>query len=211
MTTTMRAEQQTLYSVQGERKYLNADERRRLLDCLSALPRERALFVATLFWTGARVSEVLALRGPDIQVSQGSIALRTLKRRRFQMREVPVPATLLTELERTFALSSALARKTRLWPWCRCTAWRMVSAIMDAAGLSGPSATPRGLRHSHAIHALHSGVPLNFVQRWLGHSRMETTAIYATAMGPDERLIAERMWSMDTLQKGKPKLRRVAA
>lgn len=191
----MRAtEQQTLYSMRGERKYLNADERRRLLICLATLPRDKALFVETLFWTGARVSEVLALRGPDIQLAQGSISLRTLKQRQFQMREVPVPATLLAELDRTFALSSVLGRKTRLWPWCRCTAWRMVHALMQTAGLSGPSATPRGLRHSHAIHALRSGVPLNFVQRWLGHSRMETTSIYTTAMGPEERAIATRMW-----------------
>jgi integrase/recombinase XerD len=37
-------------------------------------------------------------------------------------------------------------------------------------------------------------VPLNFVQRWLGHSRMETTAIYLQAIGDEERAIAARMW-----------------
>lgn len=39
-----------------------------------------------------------------------------------------------------------------------------------------------------------SGVPLNLVQRWLGHARMETTAIYLQAMGDEEREIAARMW-----------------
>jgi site-specific recombinase XerD len=50
------------------------------------------------------------------------------------------------------------------------------------------------LRHGFGIHAVQSGVPLNLVQRWLGHARMETTAIYLDAMGSEEREIASRMW-----------------
>jgi site-specific recombinase XerD len=40
-----------------------------------------------------------------------------------------------------------------------------------------------------------SGVPLNLLQRWLGHAQLTTTAIYANAIGPEERQIAERMWT----------------
>lgn len=38
-----------------------------------------------------------------------------------------------------------------------------------------------------------STVPLNLTQKWLGHARHETTAIYASATGPEERQFAERM------------------
>ena len=38
------------------------------------------------------------------------------------------------------------------------------------------------------------GVPLNVVQRWLGHSRLETTAIYASAIGDEERNLTCRAW-----------------
>ena len=38
-------------------------------------------------------------------------------------------------------------------------------------------------------------MPLNLLQRWLGHADIATTAIYADAMGPEERAIAARMWS----------------
>ena len=32
------------------------------------------------------------------------------------------------------------------------------------------------------------------LQRWLGHSSLETTAIYPGVMGAEERLLARRMW-----------------
>jgi hypothetical protein len=49
------------------------------------------------------------------------------------------------------------------------------------------------LSDAFGLHAVRCGVPLNFVQRWLGHASMSTTAIYLQAIGPDERLIAARM------------------
>jgi integrase/recombinase XerD len=33
------------------------------------------------------------------------------------------------------------------------------------------------------------------VQKWLGHAALETTAIYADAIGEEEQTIASRMWS----------------
>lgn len=67
--------------------------------------------------------------------------------------------------------------------------------MREAAIGRGPHATAKGLRHGFGMHAIRSGVPINLVQRWLGHARMETTAIYLQAMGREEREIAARMWS----------------
>ena len=67
---------------------------------------------------------------------------------------------------------------------------------MQAAGIkSGPHATPKGFRHGFGVAAVQAGIPLNLVQRWLGHAQLSTTAIYADALGAEERSIAERMWS----------------
>jgi integrase/recombinase XerD len=33
------------------------------------------------------------------------------------------------------------------------------------------------------------------VPKWLGHSQMETTAIYANAVGEEQQTIAARMWT----------------
>ena len=69
-----------------------------------------------------------------------------------------------------------------LWSWSRTTAWRRVVAVMQQADIAaGPYRVPKGLRHGYAIHALNKGVPLNLLSKWMGHSVMEITAIYANA------------------------------
>ena len=61
-----------------------------------------------------------------------------------------------------------------------------------AAGLDGPQASPKGLRHGFGVSA---GIPLNLVQKWLGHAQLTTTtAIYADAVGAEEKDIAKRVW-----------------
>jgi site-specific recombinase XerD len=45
------------------------------------------------------------------------------------------------------------------------------------------------------VAAIQAGIPLNLLQRWLGHAQLTTTAIYANAVGPEERNIASRMWT----------------
>jgi hypothetical protein len=39
-----------------------------------------------------------------------------------------------------------------------------------------------------------AGIPLNLVQKWLGHAQLSTTAIYANAVGVEEKDIAQCMW-----------------
>jgi site-specific recombinase XerD len=65
---------------------------------------------------------------------------------------------------------------------------------MQKAGVAGAHASPKGLRHSLGVSALQSGVPLNILQKWLGHTHMHTTAIYSDAVGPEERKLAGRFW-----------------
>jgi integrase len=190
------AQEFSLYAPNGARKYLNRDERQRALAAMAELPPDRALFALTLAWTGARVTELLAVTVSSFQVEAGIVAIRTLKRRRHSVREVPIPPELMEALDRHFALRQAppLLANQRLWPWCRETAWRVIKLVMRQPGINGRQACPRGLRHGFATGALQAGVPLNLAQRWLGHARISTTAIYADAIGPEEIGFAERFW-----------------
>ncbi|WP_370198863.1 tyrosine-type recombinase/integrase [Roseibium sp.] len=186
----------SLYTRVGARKYLNADERERFLaSAQSEAPLTRS-FCLVLAYTGCRISEALALCPRDIQLRSNVISIRTLKKRgNFQVREVPVPEGLSAILDQTHDISDcAPSGDFPLWPWGRTTAWSQVKNVMKAAEIVGPHASPKGLRHGFGIHAVQSGVPLNLVQRWLGHAAMSTTAIYADAVGPEERAIAQRMW-----------------
>ena len=74
------------------------------------------------------------------------------------------------------------------------TGWRAVHAVMEAAGLDGPQASPKGLRHRFGVAAVSAGIPLNLVQKWLGHAQLTTTATHADAVGAEEKDIARRMW-----------------
>lgn len=182
----------------AERKYLNAEERGRVLGAARRLASEQALFALVLAWTGARASEMLALCPMSFQIEAGTVTIRTLKRRRLSMREVPIPPDLMQALDRHYDLrrlqSSPATAGDRLWPWCRQTAWRFIKRLMADAGVNGRRATPRGLRHAFGVGTLQAGVPLNLVQKWLGHASMTTTAVYADASGPEEAAFAQRFW-----------------
>jgi integrase len=192
------AESASLYAADGGRKYLNAAERARALAVMTALPPDQALFALTLAWTGARVSEVLALTPDSFQIERGVVAISTLKRRRHHVREVPIPPFLMQALDAHYNVSAAQldpdAAHRRLWPWHRATAWRLIRKVMIKAKIAGVAASPRGLRHAFAIGALQAGVPITLVQRWLGHASLRMTAIYADASGPEERALAARFW-----------------
>jgi integrase/recombinase XerD len=186
----------SLYTAAGQRKYLTAAERARFMDTALACPRaELRTLCLTLAYTGCRISEALALTADRVEREAGFIAIRSLKKRKraVVIREVPAPDELFLALGEAHAFED---RSALLWPISRSGAWQLVKGIMRAASVpEGAHMTPKGLRHSFAIHAIRSGVPLNLVQRWLGHASMTTTAIYLQALGDEEREIAARMWA----------------
>ncbi len=152
-------------------------------------------FCLTLAFTGARISEALALTAERLDASNEAIVFETLKqRRRGVFRAVPIPRRLLCFIMDTAHSLKSNATTDRLWPWGRTNAWKQVKRVMKAAGLSDALCKPKALRHGFAIDAGQNGVPLNIVQRWLGHARIETTAIYAGAIGEEKRNLARRMW-----------------
>jgi len=192
-------EEMTLFGQLGERKYLNAAERRRFIRAArDAEPRVRS-FCLTLGWSGGRISEILALTAAALDVESGVANIQTLKRRkRGIVRQVPLPCDILRELNRVFHLRrrqrDPYLASERLWTWSRTTAWRRVKEVMAAAGVAGAAATPKGLRHAFGVNAFQARVPPHLVQRWLGHASLRTTSIYGDVMGPEERALAARMW-----------------
>ena len=181
------------------RKYLTLQERARFLDAVRGDPRpEVQTFALTLVHTGCRISEALALRPEDIDLEAVAVRIRTLKRRREHWRAVPVPEALVRELELVHGLRrakrSSRGRKASLWPFSRPTATRHIARVMAAAGIEGPQACPKGLRHAYGVAAVAAGVPLPTLAAVLGHASLTTTAIYATATGAEARDLVARMW-----------------
>jgi integrase len=181
----------SLFDGKGNRKYLIARERLAFVYAASKESDEISTFCLTMAFTGARISEVLALTTARIDAADEAIIFETLKQRKKRVfRAVPVPRTLIPLLT-----AYGIGKSDRLWPWGRTTAWKVVKAVMREAGIAESLCKPKALRHAFAVEAGQKSIPLNIVQRWLGHARIETTAIYASAIGDEERNLARRSWS----------------
>jgi integrase/recombinase XerD len=182
----------------GRRKYLTTAERFAMLEQASRTDPRTLTLCWVLAATGCRISEALSLSMDSIDAGSQTIVIESLKKRqRGVYRSVPVPPPLLKMLRSVHGTAGGTS--TRLWPWSRMTAWRRVHEAMQSAGIQGPHATPKGLRHGFGVSAVQSGVPLNLIQRWLGHADMRTTAIYTCAVGPEELSIAARMWKRSAI------------
>jgi integrase len=193
-----------LFNTAGKRLYLTDSERKKFLAAADDEVRLVRSFCYVLAHTGCRISEALQLVGERIDFAAGAIVFESLKKRkRGVYRAVPVPPAVLEMLAMVHGLKDkkkkTAAKKEKspppLWDFGRTTAWKKVLAVMKAAGVKGPQATPKGLRHGFGVAAIQAGIPLNLLQRWLGHAQLTTTAIYANAVGPEERNIAARMWT----------------
>ena len=195
--------QSTIQLVDGKgRKYLTRQERDRFLTIAAREGKpDRQTFALTLAHSGARLSEILALRAADVDLYAAAIRIRTLKRRAEHWREVPLPTDVLRALELVHGLRAVRPRRASdpLWPWSRATGHRRIVAVMERAGISGPQACPKGLRHSFAIAAVAAGVPLPTIAAVLGHANISTTAIYTTAVGLEAREFLTRMWTVPAL------------
>ena len=181
------------------RKYLTDEERKRFLAAVRAHPKPATQTLArTLALTGCRVSEALAIRACDVDLDAAELRMSTLKRRREHWRAVPVPEDLVQALDLVHRVrasqASSRARTRPLWPITRQGAHRQVTKLMAEAGIAGPQATPRGLRHAFGVAAVQAGVPLTTIAAVLGHANVSTTAIYTTAMGAEARELVSRLW-----------------
>ena len=117
----------------------------------------------TLALTGCRVSEAPAIRACDVDLEAAELRIGTLKRRTEHWRAVPVPQDLITALDLAHRVRAAQAsrrgRERPLWPITRQGAHRQVGELMRTAGIVGPQACPRGLRHAYGVAAVTVGVP----------------------------------------------------
>ncbi len=184
-----------MFDRNGNRKYLNGAERRAYLHVIKTEPNAaRRAFLMTLFYTGCRISEGLNLQAGRVDLAADALVFETLKRRRPGcFRAVPVPETL-TELLRE--LVAEKDPKAKVWAFSRPTAYRLTKAKMEQAKIIGGMACPKGLRHGHAVACVAGKVPLTTIQKWPGHARPETTAIYLDVQGEEERELAKRVWQL---------------
>lgn len=190
--------------------YLNAEERAAFLAAARRRPARDRTLCEVIHFTGCRPSEVVEITPARVDLASGTITLRSLKKRKdtsgaahIVYRSVPVPPNFLDTLNTAHGIREAQrSRKLAaapIWPLSRVRVWQVVKGIMIEAGIpDAPHRSPKGLRHGFGINAVVNGIPLHLLQKWLGHAQLSTTAIYADAVGKEEKDIAARMWGKGT-------------
>jgi len=147
--------------------------------------RDRAL-IELLYATGMRVSEILDLRPPDINLDASYLTCMGKGRKQ---RMIPI-GDAATEWVRRYlrdgrpALLGAHA-SPRLFVnaqgkgagLTRVGFWKILKHYALAAGLPS-TLSPHMLRHSFATHLLERGADLRAIQMMLGHADLSTTQIY---------------------------------
>ena len=136
---------------------------------------------------GLRVSEALDLEARDLHLDSDRPTLVVRQGKGRKPRVIPVHPELQTAL--TAATSFGTVGQGRLIDVSRVTVWRWVQQAVLRATEAGQ--IPRGrsvgahtLRHSFARHILLNGIPINYLSRWLGHGRIQTTLVYLE-LAPD--------------------------
>ncbi|MES0172628.1 site-specific integrase [Mesorhizobium sp. M0006] len=187
---------------------LSVEEAARLLEAASGIKYKAALGVA--YGAGLRVSEVAHLKVDDVDSTRMLIRVEQGKGRR----------------DRNAMLSPQLLELLRLWwregrrrgvmlphgwlfPGRSCTApissRQLHRAVQEAAEVAGirKRVSPHTLRHSFATHLLEQDVDIRVIQVLLGHSKLDTTALYTKVSTRMIHAVAGPLDRLMTLMEGK--------
>lgn len=186
---------------------LSVEEVGRLLECAPG-PKYRAA-LGTAYGAGLRVSEVAALKVSDIDNTRMLIRVEQGKGRK----------------DRNAMLSPQLLELLRLWwregkrrgvmlpqgwlfpgrnslePISTRQLNRAVHEAAEAAGIK-KRVTPHTLRHSFATHLLEQDVDIRVIQVLLGHSKLDTTALYARVATKTIRAVTSPLEHLRLLMEG---------
>jgi site-specific recombinase XerD len=153
--------------------------------------RIRGLIVV-MWRAGLRIAEALALRESDLEPTRGSLLVRSGKggRRRVVGMDDWGWEQLRPWLEyRRFLpvgyLFCAINEPHTGGPWRGTAVRHRLRRLAEQAGVRRRFA-PHQLRHAHAVELAREGVPLNVIQRQLGHANLGVTSVYLQGIDTSE-------------------------
>lgn len=146
-------------------------------------PRNHAI-IETLYGSGLRVSELVALRLSRISLDEGYIIVEGKGGKQRLVPLSPVAIDLIRDYlplrERGVIKpgnEDILFLNRRGAPLTRVMVFYIIRDLAVAAGIN-KKVSPHTLRHSFATHLLEGGANLRSIQEMLGHESIATTEIY---------------------------------
>jgi integrase/recombinase XerD len=165
---------------------LSLEEGQRLLQ--AATPFHNQVYFTTVYRLGLRLHEALFLQVSDIDGQR--LQVHVHRGKGAKDRYVPLPADTLallrsywkTHRHKTW-LFPATGRDhthspTAASPMSRSSVQGAFRKAKQRAGLTKTGVAIHTLRHSYATHLLEAGVNPRLIQRYLGHTQLETTMVY---------------------------------
>jgi site-specific recombinase XerD len=159
--------------------------------------RVRAMIVV-LWRARLRIQEALALAEHDLDHRRGSLLVRSGKGGRG--RKVGMDEWGWEQLHPWLSARTGLPAgalfciidgPTRGRPWSGAAVRGEFRHLAAEAGVRRRFA-PHQLRHAHGLELAREGVPLNIIQRQLGHANLGTTSIYLQGIDLEEIITAVR-------------------
>ena len=157
---------------------LTKNEIRRMLEAIKNLKHK--LLMEIIYASGLRVSEVIKLKINDIDSEEGIIRVNLGKGKKDRQTILSKRAIedlknfLETRKDNNQYLFAGAQNEGHL---STRSAQKIVLQAAKSAGIK-KDVSCHSLRHSFATHLLEKGVDIRYIQKLLGHKRLETTQIY---------------------------------
>ena len=158
---------------------LTAEQAGALLEAAHT-PWHRAM-IALLLFAGLRRSEVAAITLDDLDLENGQLLVRG---KGAKQRVVPLASTVMQAI-RDYLPCRPQTESDHLFvsriggrPIAGRVTNRMLTRLLEKAGIGQHGITPHALRRTFATHLIRNGVDVKTVQELLGHADLQTTARY---------------------------------
>ncbi len=170
-------------SAEKKSKHMSIDEVQQLLRAIDeAQDHQFAFYIRMVLYTGCRRNEILYLRWEEVDLEQLTITIYAQKTDKVMV--LPINKALrrvLGEVEvkekgYIFRTNSTTKRlKYKDVPWNKNYVTHRFKVYARACGLSEDYHL-HSLRHTYSTHLIQKGIPLDIVQKLLGHSSPRVTA-----------------------------------
>jgi integrase/recombinase XerD len=186
---------------------LSVEEVGRLLEAAPGPKHKAAL--GTAYGAGLRVSEVVARKVGDIDSTRMLIRVEQGKGRKDRNAMLsPQLLALLRQWWREGKRRGVMLPEGWLFPGRNCleplSTRQLNRAVHEAAEAAGikKRVSPHTLRHSFATHLLEQDVDIRVIQVLLGHSKLDTTALYARVATKTIRAVTSPLEHLKLLMEG---------